>query len=178
MAAQIRERTVNITRKNHPVKSQNRMSMNQALSWSGQQDSNLRPGVPKTPALPGCAIPRQSPLGEHLFGTPRETMLSRRYTRPRHRQCSSFAVPAPWAKCGAPYSRNVVGSRQRQRRKIGVATRSPGSMPSFLAVPAATSSTARTCPPEGMILSDSVSVFSAIRRMRPSLWMKIMSRET
>ena len=27
--------------------------------WSGQQDSNLRPGVPKTPALPDCAIPRQ-----------------------------------------------------------------------------------------------------------------------
>ena len=27
--------------------------------WSGQQDLNLRPGVPKTPALPGCAIPRQ-----------------------------------------------------------------------------------------------------------------------
>jgi len=68
--------------------------------------------------------------------------------------------------------------RQRQRRKIGVATRSPGSMPSFFAVPAATSSTARTCPPEGMILSDSVSVLSAIRRMRPSLWMKIMSRDT
>ena len=31
------------------------------LSWSGQQDSNLRPGVPKTPALPDCAIPRQGP---------------------------------------------------------------------------------------------------------------------
>src|SRR5271166_2632734 len=27
-------------------------------AWSGQQDLNLRPGVPKTPALPGCAIPR------------------------------------------------------------------------------------------------------------------------
>src|ERR1700688_506653 len=26
--------------------------------WSGQQDSNLRPAVPKTAALPGCAIPR------------------------------------------------------------------------------------------------------------------------
>ena len=28
--------------------------------WSGQQDSNLRPEVPKTSALPGCAIPRSS----------------------------------------------------------------------------------------------------------------------
>ena len=27
-------------------------------TWSGQQDSNLRPEVPKTSALPGCAIPR------------------------------------------------------------------------------------------------------------------------
>jgi hypothetical protein len=26
--------------------------------WSGQQDSNLRPEVPKTSALPDCAIPR------------------------------------------------------------------------------------------------------------------------
>src|ERR1700756_676777 len=30
------------------------------LQWSGQQDSNLRPEVPKTSALPGCAIPRFS----------------------------------------------------------------------------------------------------------------------
>src|SRR5262249_9704445 len=28
--------------------------------WSGQQDLNLRPAVPKTAALPGCAIPRLS----------------------------------------------------------------------------------------------------------------------
>ncbi len=28
------------------------------VSWSGQQDLNLRPEVPKTSALPGCAIPR------------------------------------------------------------------------------------------------------------------------
>src|SRR5689334_13207702 len=31
------------------------------VGWSGQQDLNLRPGVPKTPALPGCAIPRGTP---------------------------------------------------------------------------------------------------------------------
>ena len=29
-----------------------------AKIWSGQQDLNLRPEVPKTSALPGCAIPR------------------------------------------------------------------------------------------------------------------------
>ena len=28
------------------------------LDWSGRQDSNLRPSVPKTDALPGCATPR------------------------------------------------------------------------------------------------------------------------
>ncbi len=27
-------------------------------NWSGRQDSNLRPSVPKTDALPGCATPR------------------------------------------------------------------------------------------------------------------------
>jgi hypothetical protein len=28
------------------------------IFWSGQQDSNLRPVVPKTTALPDCAMPR------------------------------------------------------------------------------------------------------------------------
>ncbi len=31
--------------------------------WSGRQDSNLRPEVPKTSALPGCAIPRPADPG-------------------------------------------------------------------------------------------------------------------
>src|SRR5262249_62082643 len=31
----------------------------QSAAWSGQQDSNLRPEVPKASALPGCAIPRR-----------------------------------------------------------------------------------------------------------------------
>src|SRR3569623_64132 len=50
-------------------------------------------------------------------------------------------------------------------------------MPTFRAVPAITSSTAFTGPPEEMIRSDIGSVFSAIRKIRPSAWMKIMSRE-
>jgi hypothetical protein len=33
--------------------------------WSGQTDSNRRPSVPKTDALPGCAMPRTL-LGRHL----------------------------------------------------------------------------------------------------------------
>jgi hypothetical protein len=38
-----------------------------AVSWSGQLDSNQRPAVPKTAALPGCAIPRypQNSLSIH-----------------------------------------------------------------------------------------------------------------
>ena len=31
-------------------------------NWSGRQDSNLRPTVPKTVALPGCATPRRNCL--------------------------------------------------------------------------------------------------------------------
>src|SRR4249920_2914959 len=38
----------------------NRLDTDQRLGWSGQQDSNLRPAVPKTAALPGCAIPRSA----------------------------------------------------------------------------------------------------------------------
>jgi hypothetical protein len=30
--------------------------------WSGREDSNLRPTVPKTVALPGCATPRRGLL--------------------------------------------------------------------------------------------------------------------
>jgi hypothetical protein len=37
----------------------------QRFTWSGQLDSNQRPAVPKTAALPGCAIPR-IPLGNDV----------------------------------------------------------------------------------------------------------------
>jgi hypothetical protein len=50
-------------------------------------------------------------------------------------------------------------------------------MPYFFAVPAITSSTPFANPRDGMILVDIGSVFSAIRRMRPSARMKIMSSE-
>ena len=42
----------------------------QRTSWSGRQDSNLRPPVPKTGALPGCATPRLNDvLNKHIaFG--------------------------------------------------------------------------------------------------------------
>ncbi len=166
---------VGTARQNHPPNGRNHLEQNQHLSWSGQQDSNLRPGVPKTPALPDCAIPRQGQWARNAHAGADKKAPSHRYTLlPTAAMCSGAAPPS--TPIGEMRDRPCC--RQRQRRKIGVATRSPGSMPSFRAVPAATSRTARTCPPEGMILSDSVSVFSAIRRMRPSLWMKIMSRDT
>src|ERR1700744_2260952 len=31
-----------------------------ADTWSGRQDSNLRPSAPKADALPGCATPRRT----------------------------------------------------------------------------------------------------------------------
>ena len=34
------------------------MKFEHNFQWSGRQDSNLRPTVPKTVALPGCATPR------------------------------------------------------------------------------------------------------------------------
>src|SRR6202165_2352167 len=70
------------------------------------------------------------------------------------------------------------GSRPPQwPLKSGCATRSPGSIPYFFAVPAITSSTPFASPPDEMILVDCGSVFSAIRRIRPSARMKIMSSE-
>src|SRR5712671_535299 len=81
---------------------------------------------------------------------------------------------------------NDVVTRLRRRQQGGLrsshlrlnrgwATRSPGAMPYFCAVPAITSSTPFAGPPDEMILVDSGSVFSAILRMRPSARMKIMS---
>src|SRR5665811_2152387 len=67
-------------------------------------------------------------------------------------------------------------SQQAQRLlKIGWATRSPGASPSLRAVPPITSSTARTGPPDGIIRVDSGSVFSAMRKIRPSARMNSMS---
>lgn len=35
---------------------------NEGRKWSGRRDSNSRPSVPKTDALPGCATPRLGPV--------------------------------------------------------------------------------------------------------------------
>jgi hypothetical protein len=49
---------------------QNAVVIDQSLSWSGQQDLNLRPGVPKTPALPGCAMPRSYRVAASIHASP------------------------------------------------------------------------------------------------------------
>ena len=84
--------------------------------WSGQQDLNLRPAVPKTAALPGCAIPRRSRLVDTSFD---------------HRPASRSARRA---------ERPISGHCRRSSRRPG----RPAVMPSLRAVPAITSSTART----------------------------------
>src|SRR5215470_491089 len=59
--------------------------------WSGQQDLNLRPAVPKTAALPGCAIPRLSrnwialsPMASKrpVFGLPPAAFAEKRSRNP------------------------------------------------------------------------------------------------
>jgi len=45
MSAATREHSVNIACQNHPPFCQNHLVQNQHLSWSGQQDSNLRRAI-------------------------------------------------------------------------------------------------------------------------------------
>src|SRR6266567_1059316 len=60
-----------------------------ARDWSGQLDSNQRPAVPKTAALPGCAIPRMS-------GEPRRyTLPQAPASFPTCQQASQTAETAP-----------------------------------------------------------------------------------
>src|ERR1700761_3887968 len=113
--------------------------------WSGQQDLNLRPAVPKTAALPGCAIPR-----------PVRYWIAQLACR---QQAERDPPPAQWLP------------------KIDPVTRSPGAMWNLRAVPAITSRTARTGPPDGMRSSDIGLAFSATRNTCPSPRMKIMSSE-
>jgi hypothetical protein len=110
-----------------------------------QADSRTRADGPKPDALPDCAMPRQKRLRKRPVRAFDTRSAARQQARPAYRPIS------------------------------GEATRSPGEMPSLRAVPAITSSTKRTGPPEGMTLVDIGSVFSAMRRIRPSPLMKIMS---
>src|SRR6185503_2219442 len=71
--------------------------------------------------------------------------------------------------------RQGAASKPQRALKIGAATRSPAAMPSFCDVPPITSRTARTGPLDGISRVDKGSVFSAMRKMRPSPRMKIMS---
>jgi hypothetical protein len=57
-----------------------------AKIWSGQQDLNLRPEVPKTSALPGCAIPR-------FFA--RVAIMRGECGQGRPRVCTATCAPVP-----------------------------------------------------------------------------------
>ena len=50
--------TLNMTQDRFSRISTKKFELVHFLEWSGRQDSNLRPPVPKTGALPGCATPR------------------------------------------------------------------------------------------------------------------------
>ena len=52
-------RDLALTNKKSPNQSKRHSNhIQRSIYWSGRQDSNLRPTVPKTVALPGCATPR------------------------------------------------------------------------------------------------------------------------
>ncbi len=57
-----RERRLRVSGRAHPggniVYQKKRLHMT-VRRWSGRSDSNRRPPVPKTGALPGCATPRK-----------------------------------------------------------------------------------------------------------------------
>src|SRR5947199_10708341 len=75
--------------------------------WSGQPDSNRRPGVPKTPALPGCAMPRQGAA---------ETIRTASITRFAKAQ-QAAPISGEWAGPSAPLKPRVcdaIAGRQPQ----------------------------------------------------------------
>jgi hypothetical protein len=123
--------------------------------WGGGRGSRIRTCDLQYPKLPRYQAA--------LYPAPLSVAVGYMFHRPPARR--------PMPAVGSPQS-----GTGRYFLKKAPATRSPGAMPSLRAVPPMTSSTARTGPPDGMRRSESGSAFSAIRRMRPSARMKIMSR--
>jgi hypothetical protein len=144
-------------------------------TWSTQNSraTRLRYTPPGSDEHQSTRTPRKRTLRKPIHASRRSGNVRSRRPCPEPK-CDAVSSSSPGSRVLA----RDIGCAESQWRRIGVATRSPGWMPSLRAVPPTTSSTARTGPPEGMIFSDSVSVFSAMRRMRPSLWMKIMSSDT
>ena len=134
----------------------NNIQRNQFGSWSGQQDLNLRPGVPKTPALPGCAIPRRSrhwiPFStacSKARTTPAAARVGTRPARPRSVAFAEHRARHAVAHPDAEFARRAGDHLQhRPHRSAG-----------------------------GTKASDIGLVFSATCKIRPSPGMKIMSSE-
>src|SRR5581483_11284989 len=116
-----------------------------------------------------------------IFGRPRRYTLK---PAPARRDAPPTALKR---QSGQRYNVLTMRWNEPARRSVrcrsylvlnkGWATRSPGWIPYFCAVPAITSSTPFASPLDGMILVDNGSVSSAIRRILPSERMKIMSSE-
>src|SRR5215207_6057194 len=134
-----------------------------ARRWSGRPDSNQRPSAPKADALPDCATPRTS--------RPRPRWLAR---GTGGGQGTGFSARATVGRCSLPVSPGACAAHRLANS--GCSTRSPALIPSRAAVPPASSSTARTGSPDGMVRVDSGSAFSATRATDPSGRMNSMSR--
>src|SRR4029077_10012690 len=93
-------------------------SWNNGPKWSGQQDLNLRPAVPKTAALPGCAIPRRSRLWIH-----RSPTASKPRNPPPTRRSVAFAedrAGPPVARLDAELARRPADHfEHRAHRRAG-----------------------------------------------------------
>ena len=83
--------------------------INQPGNWSGQQDLNLRPAVPKTAALPGCAIPRSAGNGYMLRLLPARRSAS--LAAPRNRIAARSTTAAEDRAGHAVAGRDAVLAR-------------------------------------------------------------------
>lgn len=93
-----------------------RATRSKSAGWSGQQDLNLRPAVPKTAALPGCAIPRISrsekaarPRSGGKVARLRPT--PRRRTRPGPCECAADSIHVSPSPCNRA---RAAGDRARR----------------------------------------------------------------
>ena len=87
-------------------------------SWSGWQDSNLRPTAPKAVALPGCATPRRSPLVSPIcldaVNHPR-----RRGTRPSAARSARRSSGASRVRRRSGHAPGAPGDRDRAGPRSG-----------------------------------------------------------
>lgn len=70
------------TKRQSAVRTETKKSLKIKLTWSGQQDLNLRPSGPKPDALPDCAMPRAVPQAPWIHASLEASKARRRERRP------------------------------------------------------------------------------------------------